>query len=128
MTRALDDRGFTLVESIVAMFLLLLLAVSLLPVLIQGLRQSSSNAALVSATSLASQSIEDARAQKSCAALPATNTTTTAGTGTQLQTVRTVGSCPASYPGTIAVTVTVTRLDTNVTEVSANTLVYLTGP
>ena len=126
---AAEERGFGIIEIIVAMFLLGLLAVSTLPIIVQGLRLSATNSTLASATQLANQQIEQVRAQQSCGAIVA-STNTVATSGPSLTVSRTVGAtCPASgYPITIPVTVQVSRSDTGAVLVTASTRVFVTGP
>ncbi|MCU1523800.1 MAG: hypothetical protein JWO18_694 [Microbacteriaceae bacterium] len=123
------ESGIGIIEIVIAMFLLAILALSVLPILAQGLRLSVSNAALASASQLANQQIELVRSQTSCAAIvPATVNVT--AQGVPLRASRTVGSsCPASgYPITVPVAVSVTRTDTGASLASATTLVFATGP
>jgi type II secretory pathway pseudopilin PulG len=121
------DSGFTLIEPVIAMFILMLVAVGMLPILTQSLTQSVNNAELVTATSFANQAIEDERAQSSCAALTPLNQTVTARANMILRTVRTVDACPAHYPGTVKVSVTVTDVTTGRVQVSVSTLVIVKG-
>ena len=60
--RSDNDGGFGIAEVLVAMFLLGLIAVAVIPILVQGLRASLSNAAVASATQLANQQLEQVRA------------------------------------------------------------------
>lgn len=67
--RAHDDEGFGLVEVVIAVFLLGIIAVALLPVLWNGLVQSSRQASTATATRELNSLIEDARDVGTCAAL-----------------------------------------------------------
>lgn len=128
--RFADDVGFGLIEIIVAMMLLAIIAIAILPTLIQGLKLSSANATFAAATGIVNGQLEDARSSSSCAGVTPTNTTATDSRGVVLKIVRTVGTCPAAlanYPASIPVTVTVTRADTGVI-ISARTSVYVEGP
>jgi type II secretory pathway pseudopilin PulG len=113
------------------MFILGLIAVALIPILIQGLRVSVQNAALATATQLANQQIEQVRGLTACGAITAA-TVNTAAQNVPLKAVRTIGTtCPTnatSYPTTVRVSVTVTRTDTSAVLATANTLVFVTGP
>ncbi|WP_431218744.1 type II secretion system protein [Leifsonia xyli] len=124
-----EDSGFGIAEVLVAMFLLGLIAVALIPILVQGLRVSTQNAALATATQLANRQIEQVRGLTACSAITAATTTATAQ-NVPLKGVRTIGTtCPASgYPITVKVSVTVTRTDTSAVMATANTLVFVTGP
>lgn len=122
-----DESGFTLLEPVIAMLLLMIVAVAVLPILTNSLVQSSRNAEVVSATALGNRAIEDERAQTSCGALTALDQTSTSGSTRALRVVRQLGSCPSSYPGTVRVTVLVTDAGTGTVETSATTLVFVTG-
>ncbi|QEO09225.1 type IV pilus modification PilV family protein [Protaetiibacter larvae] len=129
---ALNDEGMGLIEVMVAMFLLAIIALSLLPLLITGLKQAVENTTIAAATQLANDRIRVAQAASpDCADVTAAvNGTfeTTDKRGVPLQAVTTVvGVCPA--PGsadTLNVTTVVTRTDTNARLASATTLVLVT--
>lgn len=125
--RADSDEGFTLIEPVIAMFILMIVAIGMLPILTQGLTQSASNAELVTATSAANQAIEDERAQSSCAALSPLDQSVTAHTNVILRVVRAVDPCPTHYPATVKVGVTVTDVATGRLEVSVSTLILVKG-
>lgn len=122
-----DDEGFGLVEIVVSMFILALLAMAVLPILVQGLKQSSSNATLATGTQLVNQQLQLAQAKgPTC-----TNVESAAGTqqltdpqGVQLQVTTTVGSCPAGT-GTVSVVASAVRQDDGATIASASTLVFV---
>ena len=120
-----SDRGFTLIEPIIAMFVLMIAAVGVLPILTQSLTQSVNNAELVTATSLANQAIEDEHAQSTCAGLSPLDQSVTARPNMILRTVRVIGACPTSFPATVKVSVTVTDATTGRVEVSVSTLVLV---
>ncbi|MDQ1574638.1 MAG: hypothetical protein QOH44_2197 [Actinomycetota bacterium] len=124
---AASDAGVTLLETVIAMFVLMIFAVGVLPILTQSLLQSVNNSELVTATSLASQAIEDAKAQTSCSALTALNQTVTARPNVILRTVRTIAVCPTTFPSTVKVSVTVSNAKTGAVEVSLGTLVFVSG-
>ena len=130
-----DDRGFGIIEIIVSMFILGLLAAAFLPILIQGLKLSASNATMATATQLANDQIELARSATKCSelGLPTTVTTTTIvdPRNVPLSIVRTVGSsCApiAENPVKVPVGVTVTRTDTGDLLATAHTLVFISEP
>jgi prepilin-type N-terminal cleavage/methylation domain-containing protein len=124
-----DESGFGLIEIVVAIFLLGLLAVAVLPILVQGLRLSATNSTLATATQLANQQIEQVRAQQSCGAIVAV-TTTVATSGPSLTVSRSISlTCPASgYPITVPVAVQVSRSDSGTVLVVASTRVFVTRP
>lgn len=61
--------GFSLVEVIIAMFILGMIALALLPALIQGLQYSTQQSAVATATRQLNALIEVARDAQTCAAL-----------------------------------------------------------
>ncbi|WP_434811682.1 type IV pilus modification PilV family protein [Microbacterium sp. bgisy189] len=129
MQKRAGDDGFSLVEVIIAMFLLMVIAVAVLPLMIGATRASVVNRDVVSATTFANSQLAPIKAAfptestspTSCAALrtravPAASAVSDpAGTG-HTATVA-VASCPsgaASYPTTVVVTVTVRAADGDV--------------
>lgn len=104
-----DEAGFGLIEIVVSMFMLALIAVALLPLLVQGIQASAKNATIAAATQLVNQQIEQARSSATtCVGLRtyglATVPTVTDPRGVVLQPVRSVGTCPTTFPGTVAFT------------------------
>lgn len=129
---AAADEGIGLIEVVVAMFLLAIIALSLLPILISGLRMAVTNTTIAAATQLANDRIRVAlAASPNCANVTAAvngsfDTTDKRGVPLQAQTT-VVGVCPA--PGTAAtlnVSTVVTRTDTGDELASASTLVLVT--
>ena len=53
-----NDEGFTLVEVVVSIIVLALIALALLPLLIQGIKQSAQAAAIASAVQLANSQVD----------------------------------------------------------------------
>jgi type II secretory pathway pseudopilin PulG len=125
------EYGFGIAEVLVAMFILGLIAVAIIPILVQGLRLSVTNATIAAATQLANQQVEQVRGFTACSTIVPATTTATVSNVT-LQASRTVNTvCPVlttSYPTTVRVSVSVKRTDTNVVLATANTLVFVTGP
>ena len=121
------EEGFGLIEIIISMFLLAMLAVMLAPVLIQGLKQSASNATLASATQLANEQSEQARAWKSCDDVVASIETVTDARAVELTIETTVGPCApaAEDPVAVPVTVVVTRSDLGLVVTTTKTLVFI---
>jgi len=126
------ETGFGLIEIIVSMFLLALLSMAFLPLVVQAYLTSAKNMTVATATQLVSQQIDQARsAGSTCSNL--TNFASTAVSpvydrrNVRLQAYRSVGACPATYPGTIAFTVYVTRDGSTAHLAEAKTLIYLTG-
>jgi type II secretory pathway pseudopilin PulG len=128
-----SDEGFGLVEIVVSMFILALLAVSFLPILIQGLKTSAANATIVTASQLSAEQLEYARIQSvTCDSVFHMNdsptSTATDPRGVELVVTRSVAACPVStfaYPTTVAFTVVVTRSDTGEVVASAKSLIYV---
>ena len=135
--QAAVDEGFTLVEVVVAILVLALISIALLPLLIQGIKQSAQTAAIASAVQLANSQIDLARAQAStCTGVLATPTVSVSSSatyrGVPLGVVKTFRTFPlpapsATSPGTIAFTATVTRSDTGQTLAQVSTKIYVTG-
>lgn len=128
--RSSDDAGLGLVEIVIAMMLMLILAVAFLPILIQGLKATAVNATRATASQLAHDQIEKARAANSdcsdiqdIAAIPVDSVIDTRGV--TLSVVSVAGACPTSYPGTMSYVVTITRTDTNEQLTVANTLILV---
>ncbi|WP_104083829.1 hypothetical protein [Cryobacterium sp. Y11] len=123
------EAGFGLIEIAVSMFLLGLLAVALLPFLVQGVTQSAANGMLATATQLVNKEMENARAQTTCTGLTAATFSVADPRGVTLRVARTVdGACPtpaSSYPITVPIAVTVVRADTGAMLSSAKTLIFV---
>ena len=76
-----DDEGLSLIEIVVAMFILALLSVAFLPLLVQGVRQSAQTATIATATQLANARMDAERAQAQAGAnCPTTRCLTSAAT------------------------------------------------
>jgi prepilin-type N-terminal cleavage/methylation domain-containing protein len=133
-----DDGGFGLIEIVVAMLMLAILALSLLPLLINGYKQSSASATIAGATQMVQQQMESVRSASTCTGLGSvalvnstTSATTTNSRNVSLTQTKTVYPCPITasvLTGTVKVTSTVTRNDTSTVIASATTLVYVSGP
>ena len=128
------DLGFGMIEIVVSMFLLALLSLAFLPMLVQGMKQSTSNANLAAASQLVNNEIELARSRTSCSSLTSTSFSVINPNGVTLNVVRTVdGTCPAPtvapaspvYPIAVPLTVTVSRADTGAVVSSAKTLIFI---
>lgn len=125
-----NDEGLGLIEIVVSMFVLALLAVAFLPLLIQGIKQSASNATLATATQIVNEQMELSRGLPvTCSAVTGFGAApvpdTTDPRGVVLTTTRSVDGCPSAYPGTIRLAATVTRADTGDAIASASTLVLV---
>lgn len=107
------DAGFSMIEIVVAMFVLAVMSIGLLPLILGTIQTSVLNRQLVAATTLAGTSLDDARrvaaSTPSCAALTTWRAGLVTGTPTADGSIveATVGSCPTAFPGTVLVSVRV---------------------
>jgi len=132
-----DDSGFGLVEIVVSMFLLALLAIALLPVLIQGLQLSATNATRAAATQLVQARVELARSKPAvCSTLTSdlagVTTSVADARGIRFVTTTTLDACPsaANLPSTVKFVVSVSRVGAPAGDpalAAVTTLLYL-GP
>lgn len=122
-----SEDGIGLVEIMISLLLLALLATALVPVLLNGLKQASSNATLATATQLANDELERARSWVRCSDLDPDTYSTTDARNVELTLTTTVGSCSpsAENPVSVPVTVEVTRMDTNVVVTSTTTNIFI---
>jgi len=126
--------GIGLVEIVISIFLLGLLAVSVLPLMVNAMTTSRIYAEVATAGQLVGQEIERVRAlpaPMSCAAIealegPGAEVTDTRGARYQPELV--VGECPAAYPGVVSVTSEVTDAVSGDSLASAVTSVYVASP
>ena len=133
-----DDAGFSLIEIVVSMFILGLLALSLIPLLIQGIKQSAQSAAVASATQLVNSQLDLVRSPvvSTCSGVIGAPSPSvgppSAYRGVPLQLTTTAGACPTpvpttTTPSTMSYSVKVVRLDTGKTLAQASTLIYVNG-
>lgn len=124
-----SDQGLGLVEIVVSMFVMALIAVSLAPLLIQGMRASVRNATLAAGTQFVNERVQVAQAASPiCTDVQATAgvTTFTDARGVGLEATTVVGGCPGGTGiGTVSIDVTVIRTDTDETMSTASTLVFV---
>jgi prepilin-type N-terminal cleavage/methylation domain-containing protein len=103
------DTGFSIVEVIIAMFLLAVIALAILPMLIQGVRSSSHESVTATATRDVYGYVEKARQNATCTGLTSLSGahpyTDTAGR-TLFTTTVTVPSCTITTAVRITVTAT----------------------
>jgi prepilin-type N-terminal cleavage/methylation domain-containing protein len=132
MRKSSGDDGFSLVEVIIAMFLLAVLSLAVLPLLIGATQLSVVNKDLAAATAFANAQLAPVRdafpvnavTPRTCSSLTAYAATNVAGpAGSGLLASTAIGSCPATYPGTVAVTVTVADSDGTIVSVPTRVLV-----
>ena len=109
-----SDAGLGLLEIVISMFLIALLAVAFVPVIISGIRASSLNSTVATATRLVSQAVDTARAAgpADCAAAQLLNSTVTQvdAQGVTLRVTTSVPAVGTCVDGAI-MTVTVTAVD-----------------
>ena len=104
------NAGFSLVEVVIAMFLLGIVAVAILPALWQGIMLSSQQASTATATRYMNSIVDDARAAATCAylasipALP--NVTDGRGVSMSTSTSAVTGGCSQGTTAKLTVTVT----------------------
>ncbi|MFP7762208.1 hypothetical protein [Marisediminicola sp. LYQ85] len=101
-----------------AMFILGILALAFLPLLVQGMKLSVTNATLATATQYVQREMEEAGRVDTCEGLELrTGTTTTdaaadaRGVSYVIETVAETGTCSMSYPNTVRLSVEVSRAD-----------------
>ncbi len=126
-----DEGGFTLIEVIVAMFLLGIIAVGLIPGLVGTLKVSAQNTNIATASQLVNQQIDAARVgTPTCATLTIYKNQVLPPVvdrrGVSFQPKRTVGTCTAGTPGVATVSVSVTLTGKTTVLATATTYVYLT--
>lgn len=135
-----DERGIGIIEIVISMFLIALLILSFIPVLINSNRLSGRNTTMATATQIVSKQIEAARA--------VTSSTSTAPScanmnnfmvspppsavvdprGVTLLAVWSPITCPATYPGTVHMRVSITQSGYTSPTASADTLVRVITP
>lgn len=134
---ARSDQGFGLVEIVVSMLILGLLAISFLPLLIQGVRVAADNKVLASATQLLQDQIEQARAMGTCSAVKSLDGTGIAAVNVDFTIDRIVSdaddptdtdACPSAYPGVIKLEVKIFAAASGEMQVDAVTLVFVEAP
>ncbi len=128
-----SDDGFGLVEIVVSIFILAILSLALLPLLLDGVKQTADNVTLAAATQLVDKQIDLVQSSPStCAAITPLNRTTTStdSRGVSLSLATVVAACPSASvnsPSTVTVTVTATRASTGASLAQATTAVYING-
>jgi len=129
--RSTDAAGFSLVEVVIAMFILGLVAIALLPALINGLRYSSEQSSVATATRQLNAIVEDVRqGQPTCddvAALAASQTFED-GAGRNYMTSGSAGQCiECSISGGAAISLNLTAQQNGRTLARVSALVYVQG-
>ncbi|MCI2957791.1 hypothetical protein MN032_08815 [Agromyces atrinae] len=106
------EDGFGVIEIVVAMFLIGLLAIFVLPLVMLAMQTSAKSASIGTATDIVNAELTEIRAAAtSCSTLAPFRTSAPAAVtddrGVGYQAVRTIGACPATYPGSVTITVSV---------------------
>ena len=127
-----DDAGFTLLEVVVAMFLLAIVVTGLSPALLGSLKLSAQNTNIATAGQLVGQQIDVARSGiATCAALTnyknAVLPPVVDARGVSFQPVRNSVTCTAGAAGIAKVSVSVTLTGNPHVLASAITYVYITS-
>lgn len=109
-------QGFSLVEVIIAMFMLSVLAIAILPLVIGATQLSASNRDITAATAFANAQLSPVRdafplnalTPATCSAVQTYAASDVPGPEGLVADI-VIGSCPATYPGTVTVDVYVTK-------------------
>jgi prepilin-type N-terminal cleavage/methylation domain-containing protein len=125
---AAQDDGFGLVEVVISMFLLAVIATAAIPVLLQGAKLSARNSAMATATQLASQDVEAARAAATaCSALRSFSRASvperTDVRGNTYTITRTAVTCPILFPAVVSFTSSVSWRDDELASIATRILV-----
>jgi len=126
--RRASDEGVTLVEIVVAMFMLGVVLVAMVPLIATGLKVSARNTTMATANQLASERMQLAKSSgPHCATVASLDGIAVYDDprGVALQVTTEVGSCPVSGTGVVAVAVDVVRMDTGETLSTAATQVFV---
>ncbi|HRN28264.1 MAG TPA: type II secretion system protein [Terrimesophilobacter sp.] len=129
---ATDDEGFGLVEIVVSMLILGLLAISFLPLLIQGMKVTVQNRVLATATQIVNDELEQARSLGTCDGLVAFGANT-AQPNPDYDVARVVehpddplaDACTIDYPGVLRLTIRLEDASDDTLLVEATTLVLV---
>lgn len=134
-TSTLED-GFGIIEVVISLFLLSLISVSFIPLLVSSIKSTGTNTTIATATQIANQQIEGARAVRSPTSttpsclditnfLSVTLASVTDPRGVTLLPKWDPTSCPSSYPGVVRARISVTRSGASNTLAQATTLIFV---
>jgi prepilin-type N-terminal cleavage/methylation domain-containing protein len=129
---AVERGGFTLIEVVVAMFLLAIVATGLIPALVGSLKVSGQNTTIATASQLVGQQIDIARSgTATCSALMnyknAVIPPVVDARGVSYQPIRNSVTCVAGVRGIAKISVSVTVTGNSHVLASAITYVYITS-
>jgi prepilin-type N-terminal cleavage/methylation domain-containing protein len=121
------DHGFTMIEIVISLMLFALLAVSLLPVLIQGQQLATRQSAEATATRQISALVDSVRANPTCSQVSSQigSTSYTDGSGRAFTVTTTVSPSIGSCTNNMTVTLSFTAANTGATLSAATALVYI---
>ena len=134
-TSTLED-GFGIIEVVISLFLLSLISVSFIPLLVSSIKSTGTNTTIATATQIANQQIEGARAVRSPTSttpsclditnfLSVTLASVTDPRGVTLLPKWDPTSCPSSYPGVVRARISVTRSGASNPLAQATTLIFV---
>lgn len=141
LNRSVDpERGFGMIEVIISFFLLAIVALAFIPVLVNTIKDTARTTTIASATQLAGQQIEAARAVRSstgntpsCSdvraflALPLATTLDPRGVLLQPEWDQSAAACPDMYPGVVKASIAVNQPGNPHPIATAVTLVYVSS-
>lgn len=134
-SRSGDEAGVSLVEIVIAMFILALMSVSVLPLLVGGVQMSAVNRGAVAADSLAEAQLAAIQAEfrnsaaNSCAAVAARAASGVSDpSGSGASAAIEIGTCPATYPGVVSVKIVGYRAGSTTPAVTLNSAILVAKP
>lgn len=110
--RTSEEDGFSLVEVVIAMFVLGIIAIMLLPALLSGIRYSGEQSTVATATRRLNAIVEEARQSPTCLALQQiaeTNTSSTDGAGRPFEIDVVRGTCSTAANSLVTLTLSATQ-------------------
>lgn len=121
------EEGIGLIEIVVSMFLLALVAIAMLPLLIQSLTSTRENVSLATATQLVSSRLDGARTNTTCAALRSYADIDESVTDERGTTYTSDDQVTCSSAGSVVYTARVLRPGSSTVASTATTVIYVSG-